>query len=92
MNVPELFGIDVFNDEAMKDRLPSDVYKRLKQTIESGRPLDIDMANVVAHAMKDWAVEKGATHFTHWFQPMTGFTAEKHDSFIDPQDGGRVIM
>ncbi len=92
MNVPELFGMDVFNDEAMKDRLPSDVYKRLKQTIESGRPLDIDMANVVAHAMKDWAVEKGATHFTHWFQPMTGFTAEKHDSFIDPQDGGRVIM
>jgi glutamine synthetase len=92
MNVPELFGIDVFNDEAMKDRLPSDVYKKLKQTIDSGMPLDIDMANVVAHAMKDWAVEKGATHFTHWFQPMTGFTAEKHDSFIDPQDGGRVIM
>ncbi len=92
MKVPELYGIDVFNDETMKDLLPSDVYKELKKTIEAGEPLDIDLANVVAHAMKDWAVGKGATHFTHWFQPMTGFTAEKHDSFIDPQAGGKVIM
>ena len=91
-NVPELFGSDVFNDAVMKDRLPSDAYKELKKTIEEGTPLNADLANVVAHAMKDWAVEKGATHFTHWFQPMTGFTAEKHDSFIQPEDGGRIIM
>ncbi|MCR4843234.1 MAG: glutamine synthetase III [Eubacterium sp.] len=91
-NIPELFGSSVFNDTVMKDRLPSDAYKELKKTIEIGKALDVELANVVAHAMKDWAVEKGATHFTHWFQPMTGFTAEKHDSFIQPEDGGRIIM
>lgn len=92
VNIPEIFGSDVFNDAVMKDRLPSDAYKELKSTIERGEALDVELANVVAHAMKDWAVEKGATHFTHWFQPMTGFTAEKHDSFIYPEDGGRIIM
>ena len=91
-NVPEIFGSDVFNDAVMKDRLPSDAYRELKSTIETGQALDVELANVIAHAMKDWAVEKGATHFTHWFQPMTGFTAEKHDSFISPEDGGRIIM
>ncbi len=92
INVPELFGSLVFNDETMKKRLPSDVYKSLHKTIESGMELDITVANTVANAMKDWAVEKGATHYTHWFQPMTGITAEKHDSFISPTNDGRVIM
>ncbi|MCR5692324.1 MAG: glutamine synthetase III [Eubacterium sp.] len=92
MNVSELFGAKVFNDETMKERLPKNTYKSLKKTIEEGRALEIDVANVVAHAMKDWAIEQGATHFTHWFQPMTGVTAEKHDSFIQPEEGGRVIM
>jgi len=91
-NVPELFGSLVFNDEAMRERLPKEVYRSLKNTIDSGSELDIDVANAVANAMKDWATEKGATHYTHWFQPMTGITAEKHDSFISPQGGGRVIM
>jgi len=85
MNVQELFGSKVFNDEVMKERLPKDTYKSLKKTIEEGRELELDVANVVAHAMKDWAIEQGATHFTHWFQPMTGVTAEKHDSFIQPE-------
>jgi len=91
-SVPEIFGSMVFNDEVMKERLPKDVYKALQKTIEDGVHLQLDVANVVASAMKDWAVEKGATHFTHWFQPMTGVTAEKHDSFISPEPGGRVIM
>ncbi len=91
-NVPELFGSMVFNDAVMKERLPKDVYKALQHTIAGGHHLKLDVANVVAAAMKDWAVEKGATHFTHWFQPMTGITAEKHDSFISPEPGGKVIM
>ncbi len=90
--VPELFGSLVFNDEVMKQRLPKEVYKSLRKTIEEGRDLDSAVASAVATAMKDWAVEKGATHYTHWFQPMTGITAEKHDSFISPQPDGRVIM
>ena len=91
-NVPEIFGSMVFNDAIMRDKLPKDIYKSLKKTIEDGRDLDISIANVVAIAMKDWAIEKGATHYTHWFQPLTGITAEKHDSFISPQSDGRVIM
>ncbi|MGN0470942.1 MAG: glutamine synthetase III, partial [Acutalibacteraceae bacterium] len=91
-NVPELFGSLVFNDATMKQRLPKDTYKALKKTIQDGKPLDINIANVVAHAMKEWAIENGATHFTHWFQPMTGITAEKHDSFISPTPDGKVIM
>ena len=90
--VPELFGSLVFNDEVMRERLPKDVYKSLHKTIEAGKDLDITVANSVAAAMKDWALEKGATHYTHWFQPMTGITAEKHDSFISPTSDGRVIM
>ncbi|MBQ7147942.1 MAG: glutamine synthetase III [Pseudobutyrivibrio sp.] len=90
--VTEIFGSMVFNDETMKERLPKDAYKALKNTVEEGRPLDRDLANVIAHAMKEWAIEHGATHFTHWFQPMTGVTAEKHDSFIQPEEGGKVIM
>ncbi len=92
VNVPEMFGSLVFNDATMKERLPKGTYKELKKTIEEGKPLDINIANVVAHSMKEWAMEKGATHFTHWFQPMTGITAEKHDSFITPTPGGGVIM
>ncbi len=91
-NVPELFGSMVFNDRVMQDKLPKDVYKKLKHTIKNGDPIELDIANVVAHAMKEWAIEKGATHFTHWFQPMTGVTAEKHDSFISPDGNGNVIM
>ncbi len=90
--VPQLFGSMVFNDEVMKERLPKDVYKALKKTMELGKHLELDVANVVANAMKDWALTKGATHFTHWFQPMTGVTAEKHDSFISPVGNGKVIM
>ena len=92
VNVPEIFGSKVFNDEAMKQRLPKDIYKALQKTIKEGSHLQLDMANVVAEAMKNWALENGATHFTHWFQPMTGVTAEKHDSFISPVDGGKVLM
>ena len=92
MKVPEIFGSLVFNDAAMKERLPKGTYKALKKTIEEGKPLDLNIANVVAHAMKEWALEHGATHYTHWFQPMTGITAEKHDSFISPTEGGGVIM
>ena len=90
--VQEYFGSMVFNDKVMKDKLSSDVYKSLKKTIQEGKELDITVANTVAQAMKDWAIENGATHYTHWFQPMTGVTAEKHDSFINPEDGGVVIM
>ncbi len=90
--VTELFSSLVFNDEVMRDKLPKDVYKSLRKTIDRGSDLDINIANVVANAMKDWAVEHGATHYTHWFQPMTGITAEKHDSFLTPTSDGRVIM
>ena len=92
MNVPEIFGSEVFNESVMREKLPKETYKALKKTIAEGLPLDIELANVVANAMKDWAVEKGATHYTHWFQPMTGLTAEKLDSFITPTDDGHVIM
>ncbi|EPR11697.1 glutamine synthetase III [Ruminiclostridium papyrosolvens] len=90
--VTEIYGSNVFNDAAMRERLPKTTYKSLKKTIDEGLALDVTVADVVANAMKDWAMEKGATHFTHWFQPMTGITAEKHDSFISPTDDGRVIM
>ncbi len=91
-DVANLFGCMVFNDTVMQARLPKDVYKALKKTMAQGTHLELDVANAVANAMKDWAVEKGATHFTHWFQPMTGITAEKHDSFIAPAGDGRIIM
>ena len=93
INVAEIFGKNVFNDTAMRERLPKSVYKKLKQTIEDGTELDPSIADVVAHAMKDWAIERGATHYSHWFQPLTGVTAEKHDAFISVPDGnGKVIM
>ena len=92
MSVPQLYGSLVFNDKIMRDKLPKDVYKALRKTIDKHTHLELDVANAVAIAMKEWAVENGATHFTHWFQPMTGFTAEKHDSFISPIEGGQVIM
>ncbi len=91
-NVPEMFGVMVFNDRKMQERLPTATYKALKKTIKNGEPLDISVANAVANAMKEWAVEMGCTHYTHWFQPMTGITAEKHDSFIYPVDDGQIIM
>ena len=91
-SVPEFFGSLVFDDRMMKANLPADVYQSLKRTIDEGAKLDLSMANAVASAMKDWAVAQGATHFTHWFQPLTGVTAEKHDSFISPAPDGRVIM
>ncbi len=91
-NIPEMFGSLVFNREVMKERLPEEVYKSLKHTIQRGDDLDITVANIVAEAMKNWAIEKGATHYTHWFQPMTGITAEKHDSFVSRDKSGRVIM
>lgn len=91
-NVTEYFGSMVFNDTAMKERLPEETYKALKKTMSLGKSLDPSIANTVAAAMKDWAIEKGATHFTHWFQPLTGITAEKHDSFISPTGDGNVIM
>ena len=90
--VTDYFGSLVFDDKVMKSKLSSDVYKKLKKTIQDGEELDISVANSVAQAMKDWAIELGATHFTHWFQPMTGVTAEKHDSFISPAGDDRVIM
>ncbi len=91
-NIPQLYGSLVFNDKVMRDKLPKDIYKALKKTIENNTHLELDVANSVAVAMKEWAVENGATHFTHWFQPMTGFTAEKHDSFITPIGDGQIIM
>ncbi len=91
-DIPELFGSKVFNDAVMKAKLPKETYKAIKKVIEKGTHLELDVANVVANAMKDWATEQGATHFTHWFQPMTGITAEKHDSFISPQSDGTIIM
>ncbi|MFI3205883.1 MAG: glutamine synthetase III [Clostridia bacterium] len=91
-NISSIFGCKVFNDNVMKDRLPSDTYKAVRKAIEQGAPLDLKVANVVANAMKKWAVENGATHFTHWFQPMTGVTAEKHDSFISPAGDSSIVM
>jgi glutamine synthetase len=92
MELTEVFGSNVFNDKVMKERLPKQIYKALKETIEKDLPLRADVADVVANAMKDWALEKGATHYTHWFQPLTGITAEKHDSFISPAADGGVIL
>ena len=91
-SVPKLFGCAVFNETVMKDRLPTATYKAFKSAVLKGEPLDLPIANIIANAMKDWALEQGATHFTHWFQPMTGITAEKHESFITPTADGRVIM
>ncbi len=91
-DVPKLFGSLVFNESVMKDRLPTATYKAYKQAVLEGKPLNIEIANIIANAMKDWALEHGCTHFTHWFQPMTGITAEKHESFISPTAEGRVIM
>jgi glutamine synthetase len=90
--VSDAFGCKVFNDAVMKARLPKDTYKAMRTAVNAGRRFDLSVANVVANAMKDWAIEKGATHFTHWFQPLTGITAEKHDSFISPTAGGGIIM
>ena len=91
-SVPKLFGCAVFNETVMKDRLPTATYKAFKNALLKGEPLDLPIANIIANAMKDWALEKGATHFTHWFQPMTGITAEKHESFafyaLVPADDG----
>ncbi|MBI4970999.1 MAG: glutamine synthetase III [Candidatus Omnitrophica bacterium] len=92
IDVTEIFGANVFSDKVMKERLPKDTYKALKKVTEQGAPLTLEVANVVANAMKDWAIEKGATHYTHWFQPLTGRTAEKHDSFISPTSDGGVVM
>ena len=91
-SIPDYFGSLVFDDRAMKAKLPFGVYDSLRKTIDEGASLNTDVANAVADAMKDWAVEHGATHFTHWFQPLTGITAEKHDSFIAPSPDGGVIM
>ena len=90
--VTEIFASNVFNDEVMRQMLSKEVYEGLQWTAKHGHRLDISIANEIANAMKDWAMEKGATHFTHWFQPMTGITAEKHDSFISPSADGKVIM
>ncbi len=93
LNVVETFGCDVFNDAVMQERLPKRVYKELKKTIEEGKELTLEIADVVAHEMKEWAIEKGATHFSHWFQPLTGVTAEKHDAFISaPMENGKILM
>lgn len=93
INVAEIFGENVFNDTVMQERLPKKIYKELRRTIEEGKELDIATADVIAHEMKEWAIEKGATHYTHWFQPLTGVTAEKHDSFISaPMANGKVLM
>ena len=92
MSIPQMYGSLVFNDKIMRDKLPKDIYKALRKTIDKNTHLELDVANAVAVAMKEWAIENGATHFTHWFQPMTGFTAEKHDSFINPVGDGDIIM
>lgn len=92
MNVPEIFGTMVFNETVMKARLPEEAYRALKRTIQRGEMLDPSLANIIASAMREWALEKGATHYTHWFQPMTGITAEKHDSFIQPTKNGNIVM
>ena len=88
----EIYGSLVFNDKVMKERLPKPIYKSLHKTIKDGTPLNEEVANAVAHAMKEWAVENGCTHYTHWFQPLTGGTSEKHDAFIDPVGDGTAIM
>ena len=90
--VPEMFGCLVFNEKVMQERLPKDTYKLMKKSFQDGKRMSLEVATVVANAMKDWAIENGATHYTHWFQPMTGITAEKHDSFISPTDNGGAIM
>ena len=92
MKLTEVFGSNVFNEKVMKERLPKEICKALKETIERGSPLQPHVADIVANAMKDWAIEKGATHYTHWFQPLTGITAEKHDSFISPGPDGGVVL
>ena len=92
VNVPEIFGSLVFGEEVMKERLPHDVYLSLMNTIEAGTEIDPTIADIVADAMKNWAIELGATHFTHWFQPLTGVTAEKHDAFLTPAPHGKAIM
>ena len=91
-SVPELYGSLVFNDKVMRERLPKDIYKAVHKTIQNGSHLELDVANTVAATMKEWALEHGATHFTHWFQPLSGLSAEKHDSFISPSENGSVIM
>ena len=88
----EYFGTMAFDETSMKEYLPADIYASLKKTIDEGRSIDMDIANAVAKGMKEWAVAKGCTHFTHWFQPLSGMTAEKHESFISPVGEGRVIM
>ena len=92
LNVPEIFGCDAFNEATMRSRLPEEIFLAWKRCIATGSELSLQVANEIAEAMKVWALEKGATHYTHWFQPMTGITAEKHDSFITPTGDGRVIM
>ena len=92
MSVSEIFGSNVFNLTVMKERLPKDTFKSIEKTIKEGTPLEPSVAEVVANAMKDWAIEKGATHYTHWFQPMTGVTAEKHDAFITPAEDGLSLI
>ena len=91
-NMIRMYASKVFNDSAMRMYLPGDTYKQLKKTIDLGRPLEPQLADIVANGLKRWALDLGATHYTHWFQPMTGATAEKHDSFINPQQDGGVIM
>ena len=92
-SVDQIFGENVFDDATMQQRLPRKTYQKLKEIIQEGKDLDLETANVVAHEMKEWAIEKGATHYTHWFQPLTGITAEKHDSFITaPMENGKVLM
>ena len=92
-NVADIFGENVFNDTVMQERLPKKVYKKLHEVMDEGKELDLETADVIAHEMKEWAIEKGATHYTHWFQPLTGVTAEKHDSFITaPMPNGKVLM
>ena len=90
--VADYFGSLVFNDNVMREKLPKDIYKTLRRTIAEGKDIDLAVANSVANAMKTWALEHGCTHYTHWFQPMTGITAEKHDSFVNPAEGGRVLL
>ena len=92
VDITDIFGSNVFNDRVMRERLPKDTYKALLKTMEDGAPLTLEVADVVANAMKDWAIEKGASHYTHLFQPLTGKTAEKHDSFISPTSTGEVVM
>src|SRR5664280_3533437 len=92
INAAEIFGMNVFSDAVMSRRLPKNIYKEIKKTIENGADLDPTVADVVAAAMRDWAVERGATHYTHWFQPMTGITAEKHDAFLTPDANGKAVL